>query len=177
MAHVYNQWTKNRTQPKKMSAALAVATVSFVSWGPCQWPNVFWSMCNRAKLHKFSKKSKFSKNFKIFKKFQNFQKISKFSKNFEIFKKISKFPKKSKFSKKLKFVKKIKNFQKKLKWDFQTKPSSAGEKRVARNVWVPTIPKPSAGARRFPNRAERRRREASRHKCLGPDDPQALRRS
>ena len=29
----------------------------------------------------------------------------------------------------------------------------------------------------FPNRAERRRREASRQKCLGPDDPQALRRS
>ena len=31
MAHVYNQWTEHRTQPKKMSAALAVATVSFVS--------------------------------------------------------------------------------------------------------------------------------------------------
>ena len=29
----------------------------------------------------------------------------------------------------------------------------------------------SAGARRFPNRAERRRREASRHKCPRPDDP------
>ena len=28
----------------------------------------------------------------------------------------------------------------------------------------------------FPNRAERRRREGSRQKCLGPDDPQALRK-
>merc|ERR1711894_148605 len=87
-------------------------------------------------------------------RFQNFQKKLKFSKIFKIFKKFQ-------------------NFQKKLKWDFQTEPSAAGARRVVRNVWVPspTIPKPSAGARRFPNRAERRRREASRHKCPRPDDP------
>ena len=33
------------------------------------------------------------------------------------------------------------------KWDFETEPNSAGARRVVRSVWVPRIPKPSAGAR------------------------------
>ena len=33
------------------------------------------------------------------------------------------------------------------KWDFQTEPSAAGARGVVRNVWVPTIPKPSADRR------------------------------
>ena len=35
-------------------------------------------------------------------------------------------------------------------WDFQTEPSAAGARRVVTSVWVPTIPKPSAGARSQP---------------------------
>ena len=54
-------------------------------------------------------------------------------------------------------------------------------KSVTQEFLVGTIQKHSEFSKKFkvgfPNRAERRRREASRHKCLGPDDPQALRRS
>ena len=34
--------------------------------------------------------------------------------------------------------------------DFQTEPSAEGARRVVRSVWVPTIPKPFAGARSQP---------------------------
>ena len=121
------------------------------------------------KIQKFQKKSKLSKKIKIVKKFQNFQKISNFSKKFKILKNFEI----SKFSKNFKIFEKFQSGISKL----SRAPQARGESSEMSGSRRSPSPPQTAGARRFPDQAERRRREASRHKCLGPDDPQALRRS